>query len=325
MGPWRLLPLLVALLLTACHVPAGPYRPPDPAASAGLVHTPAPATNQTQAASGQHTRRELYRVLLILPEGGLREGENPLRLRLLSREGQPLPGAVLRLELWLPAEALDGPRCQVEELETGLYRVNGLSMPMAGDWMLTLNINHGGREDWAVYQLPVSPPRLAPRPAPAPVVASAPPGPAPAASSKATKSAPAAAKPAPPVKTGARHAATPDLAAARNTDKGIYQVSYQSDPSRPAVKKALTWRIKVKTHKGKKSKDVSDAVVRLSARPAQGGAKKAALGPVRAKALGRGVYQVSNLTLNSPGLWLVSLDINGRQGRDRVHFNLRLD
>lgn len=318
MGPWRLLPLLASLLLAACHVPAGPDRPPDPAASAGLVHTPAPASNQTQTASGQHTRRELYRVLLLLPETGLRQGDNPLRLRLLNRDGNPLPGAVVRLDLWLPAIAVDGPSCQVEEIETGLYRVAGLRLPAPGDWMLTVNITHGGREDWAVYQLPVAPPQLAVSP-PAP----APPRGAPGAQTPAP-AAPPAAKGA-PLKSAGRTPAGPDLSTSRHSDKGLYQVSYQSNPAHPALKKPVTWRIGVKTKARKgKSSPVTDARVNVSAQRAQAGAKTE-VGPLSAKALGKGNYEVGGLRFAAPGLWQVNVEILGRKGKDRVSFNLQVD
>lgn len=316
MGPWRFLPLIASLLLAACHVPAGPDRAPDPAATAGLVHTPAPASNQTQAASGQATRRELYRVHLLLPEAGLRQGDNPLRLRLLSRHGQPLPGAVVRLEFWLPTEAHDGPRCQVEEVETGLYQVNGLRLAQAGDWMLTLTVSHGGREDWTVYQLPVAPPQLAVAPpAPAPPRPALAPAPAPAGKPVPAKAA---------AKTEGKSPAGPDLSTARTSDKGLFLVSYQSKPARPAVKQAATWRITIKARKGKKAGNVGDAVVNLSARPAQG-AGQPGFGPLPAKSLGKGVYQAGGLKFAAPGLWLVVLDVNSRQGRDRVSFHLRLD
>lgn len=317
MGPWRLLPLLASLLLAACHVPAGPDRLPDPAASAGLVHTPAPASNQTQAASGQPTRRELYRVHLLLPEGGLRQGDNPLRLRLLGRTGQPLPGALVRLEFWLPAKALEGPNCQVEEIETGLYQVGGLRVATTGDWMLTVNVTHGGREDWAVYQLPVAPRQLGAPPAPAP------PRPAPGAAPPAPAAGKAVQAKVVAVKSQGASLAGPDLSTTKPSEKGLYQVSYQSSPAKPAVKKAVTWQIKLKARKGKSGK-AADARLSLSALRPQAGAKTE-VGPLPAKSLGKGSYQVSGLKFAAPGLWRVVLEIHGRQGKDRVSFHLQLD
>ena len=310
-GAWRRLAMLAAMVVVAVGC-AGidPAAEPDPAAFAGLVHTPAPAANLTRTAAAQPTRRDLYRLDLLLPEGGrLTLGDNPMQLRVLDRRGDTVGGAAVNLQLWLPAQALDGPTCRVRETEAGLYQVSGLNLSTPGDWMLTVTINRSGREDWAIYEVPVTAPApvksLAPIPAPAP----------PRPPAGAVVKTPAQAKPvdSPPAKL--------NLARSRASDKGLYKVTYLSRPALPKPNQALAWRIRLLTAAGRQ---VDGAKLRLSAaRPP--GPTQPAPGRLSVQAQGRGNYLVEGLRLPSKGWWRITVEIAGRPGADRVDFNLVLE
>ncbi|MCA1905845.1 MAG: hypothetical protein LDL11_04545, partial [Desulfarculus sp.] len=193
--------LCLAVLAAGC-VGVNPPEP-DPAARASLVHTPSPASNLTRNAAAQPTRNDYFRVQLLFPESGcLVIGDNPALVRVMDRWGDTVGGAVVKLQLWLPSQALDGPACQVREIEAGLYQVNGLSISQPGEWMLTLTINRSGREDWAIWELTVAEPEKS--------RAAARPGSVAPSATKATPPAPPAPTKPAPAKTAPVKATAPE-------------------------------------------------------------------------------------------------------------------
>ncbi len=313
-GVW----LWLLALLTGC---AGLGTPPDdPAARATLVHTPAPASNLTRTAAAQPTRNDYFRVHLLLPEGGrLALGDNPVQIRVLNRRGDSVDGASVRLQLWLPSLAREGPACLVRETEAGLYQVSGLNLSQPGDWMLTVTINRSGREDWAVYELPVE----APPPTPAQTSAlspAAPVGKGPTVNS-ATRSAPPPAAPAPAKAQAAAVAPTPaklSLARSRASDRRLYKVSYHSQPAQARPRKPVAWRVTLLTKAGRPVEGAKLSL-RLS-RPSE--ASEKGLLQLTAKGQGKGRYLVEGLRFPDKGWWRVSLEISSQRGRDRVDFHL---
>lgn len=314
--------LCLMVLATGC---AGLNAPePDPTARASLVHTPAPASNLTRTAAAQPTRNDYFRVHLLLPEGGrLALGDNSMQIRVMNRRGDSVDGAAVSLQLWLPSLAQEGPACRVRETEAGLYQVSGLNLSQPGDWMLTVTINRSGREDWAVYELPVEGPPPTPALASPPAATSPPGGP-----SLAVKSAPLPAPPrATPVKAKAQAPATNrppaglDLARSRFSEKRLYQVSYHSRPAQAKPRQPVAWRLTLLTKAGR---PVTGAKVNLRLSRPPEGPEKGALQLV-AKGQGKGRYLVEGLRFPDKGWWRVSLDIASQRGKDRVDFNLVLE
>lgn len=313
--------LWLLVLLTGCVPVNAP--PPDPAARASLVHTPAPLSNLTLTAAAQPTRNDFFRVHLLLPEGGrLAPGDNPMQVRVLDRWGDTVGGAVVRLQFWLPSQALEGPACAVRETEAGLYQVSGLNLSQPGDWMLTVTINRSGREDWAIYQLPVEGPLPALASAPPPV-ASPPEAQSPPRKS-ATRAAPAPAAPD-KAKAATKGANLPpaklSLARSRASDKRLYKVRYHSQPAQAKPRKPVAWRVTLLTKSGR---PVDGAKLNLSlSRPPEG--PERGILQLAAKGQGKGRYLVEGLRFPDKGWWRVSLDISSQRGKDRVDFNLVLE
>lgn len=315
--------LCLMVLAAGC---AGVNPPePDPAARASLVHTPSPISNLTRTAAAQPTRNDYFRVQLLFPESGcLVMGDNPALVRVMDRWGDTVGGAVVKLQLWLPSQALDGPACQVRESEAGIYHVTGLSISQPGEWMLTLTINRSGREDWAIWELTVAEPdktRATARPnSPTPSTAKANPS-TPLAPTK-----PTLAK-AVPVKAAPVKAASPEppsaqlnLATSRASDKRLYKVAYLSKPEPAKPNQPVTWRVTLLTKDGR---PVSGAKLSLSlSRPPEG--PQRGMARLVAKDQGKGHYLVEGLRFPGKGWWQVGLDISGKKGKDRVDFNLVL-
>lgn len=313
--------LWLLVWLTGCAQITSPA--PDPAAHAGLVHTPAPLSNLTRTAAAQPTRNDYFRIHLLLPEGGrLAPGDNPMLVRVLDRWGDTVGGAVVKLQLWLPSQALDGPACSVRETEAGLYQVNGLNISQPGDWTLTVTVNRSGREDWVIYELPVEGPATPPALADAPAAAAPPPEAKAPAVKSAARSTPA---PSAPAKTKTKAANLPpaklNLARSRASDKRLYKVSYHSQPAHAKPRKPVAWRVTLLTKSGRPV-DGAKLNLRLS-RPPDG--PERGILQLAAKTQGKGRYLVEGLRFPDKGWWRVSLDISGKRGKDRVDFNLVLE
>ncbi len=311
------------LCLVALGAGCAGLNPPaasDPAAHATLVHTPAPASNLTRTAAAQPTRKDFFRVHLLLPEGGrLVTGDNPVQVRVFDRWGDTVGGASVKLQFWLPTLAMDGPPCRVRETDAGLYQVSGVNLPQTGDWMLTVTVNRSGREDWAVYELPVGEPAPAKIAAPKPALSAPAPARTPNPAESRRQPAAAAAKPSP--SAPAQPTAKLNLSRSRASAKGTYKVAYLPKPANAKPNQALTWRVTLHTKSGR---PVTGAKLRLSlSRPPDG--PERAVARLAAKDQGQGYYQVEGLRIPDKGWWRVSLDISGKRGNDRVEFNLVLE
>jgi hypothetical protein len=98
------------------------------------------------------TEEGRYRAKLEIDGGALRMGVNQLTLELRDPGERPVSGAAIRLEPWMPLHghgAAVAPT--VKEPREGVYRLEGIDLPMPGVWELRFEITVGSTRDRAVF------------------------------------------------------------------------------------------------------------------------------------------------------------------------------
>lgn len=83
------------------------------------------------------------------------KGINHMRIELTDERGEPVVGAVLTVEPWMPAHGHGTTVVGAQELADGIYEVDDLYFNMGGHWEVRLHMSAGEQQDRAMlpYQV----------------------------------------------------------------------------------------------------------------------------------------------------------------------------
>ncbi|MCL5024693.1 MAG: FixH family protein [Nitrospirae bacterium] len=108
---------------------------------------------------GIDTEQGFYSVDVQFAASTVKVGKNTLKVGINDRGSRKPLEKKLTMEAipWMPAhEHGTSDIAQVRYLGNGQYLVEGLSFTMPGDWEVYLRIRDGGKEDTAVFHVPVA-------------------------------------------------------------------------------------------------------------------------------------------------------------------------
>ncbi len=149
--------VLIAAGLVACSKEnSGGQAEAD---KAGAVNKEAAATvAQTNSLSDTlASRNGNYRAVFVADAFPAVVGENQVMLDLLDSAGNPVEGAGLSVEPWMPAHNHGSDQEPgFEEVGGGTYRISGISYTMPGLWELRIHVKAAnGEDDFVVgYDVP---------------------------------------------------------------------------------------------------------------------------------------------------------------------------
>ena len=226
-------------------------------------------------------------------EGGeLKEGANKAEIVIHDRDDKDVKGAKVTITPWMPGMGHGVPETPVIKEKEGLfgsrYLVENLMINMGGHWEILVEVEKDGVKDGAVFDFPG------------------------VGGMGGMKHGMATAKQERPARL--------DLSTTLASEKKIYTVSWESDPSPPPMNRIHTWKVKVT--------DAGGAPVKGSMVMIDGDMPEHGHGlPTEPESAGEsepGVYLVEGMKFSMPGWWVVTFHIKGPAGEDRVTFNLDL-
>lgn len=148
--------VLFILILTACTPIAGdPPSAIDPMTDGEMDMSTMDMTAGTMAADGVDpvtSESGLFRITALSQMNPVMINEiHDWTLRIETVDGEPVSGATIRVDGGMPAHDHGLPTAPqvTEELEPGLYLLEGVRFNMGGAWVLDLEIDAGDLSDTA--------------------------------------------------------------------------------------------------------------------------------------------------------------------------------
>jgi plastocyanin len=110
------------------------------------------APRNVVASSALPTEEGLFTVLLTPGADNFTVGENSAELTLTDKDGARVEGAAIDLIPWMPLHGHGiSARPTAQDMGDGVYRLEGIALPMAGLWELRLTITLGETSDLFNY------------------------------------------------------------------------------------------------------------------------------------------------------------------------------
>jgi hypothetical protein len=229
------------------------------------------------------TEKGLFSIEMIVKEE-LQTGVNAVEIIVHDASDKDVVGAEISAVPWMPAMGHGvSQKPTVTERGGGLYRVGDIIFIMGGHWELRIKVKKDDTEDLAVFDFPE-------------------------------------------VAAYHTHALTApaqkdiDTEATRTSARGLFVVSYTSEPSQIPLNKIHAWKITVSNPDGK---PVSGARISLSGDMPEHG-HGLPTQPEVTQEIEKGAYLVEGMKFSMPGWWVVMFTIKADGMEDTVTFNLLL-
>jgi hypothetical protein len=137
---------LAGLVLALAQVPEAHSVDDLPAATRSvLVAAEATPCSPTTPAGQPGIPVESNGVVITLGTGELSSGSNSLEAAVETADQDPVEGAMVFVTIQMPAMNHGISGYPAEELGEGRYRARNLSMGMAGEWIVTVEVIRQGR------------------------------------------------------------------------------------------------------------------------------------------------------------------------------------
>lgn len=111
-----------------------------------------------------------------------------------------------------------------------------------------------------------------------------------------------------------------DYATTRNTEQGLYTISYTADLGSVPVNQIQSWTLHVETADGQ---PVENATITVDGDMPQHG-HGLPTRPQVTRYLGNGDYKVEGLKFHMPGWWVMDFGVTANGQQDQVRFNMML-
>jgi hypothetical protein len=140
---------LLLILIQAGHVqgrllaPGGPHSDRGPDVAAGSVLASPCATSEAVARPGDDVTSN--GLVLSLTAGDFRIGAETVEVNARTTDGNPVSGAVVVVTIRMPAMDHGVSAYPAREIADGRYRAHDVSLGMAGDWEITVQVIRQGR------------------------------------------------------------------------------------------------------------------------------------------------------------------------------------
>ena len=233
---------------------------------------------------------ERFSVEMAVEGEKLKVGVNKAEIYVHNDNNRDLKGVKLTLEPWMPGMGHGVSEKPVITEKAGFfgsrYLVVYLMINMGGDWEVRVDIEKDGIRDKAVLKFPD------------------------VGGKGGMKMA----------DDSMKMPADLDLAATRQSEKGIFAATWGSAPSPPPLNNIHSWTLTLKDQGGR---PVTDAVIGVDGDMPQHG-HGLPTEPEVADETAPGVYLVEGMKFSMQGWWTVSFDIEAGGKKDSVTFNIML-
>lgn len=235
----------------------------------------------------QKTSGEQFSVEMVLPAEGFTVGNNTVDLIFHNRRDEDVAQAVVSV-----AQSMDMPGHSNMPISTiierggGLYTVDNLNLPMAGQWNLLVKINKNGVMGETTFPITVH-----------------------------NKGESAGMN-----EHSNLDPTTLNVSTTVHSLNNLFEVSYHPMVQKITLNTMHAWKVTVKNQAGM---PVTGAKFTISGgMPAHGHGLPTK--PAMTKELGNGVYLIEGLRFSMPGVWTIHFDISTADNHDTAQFNLLL-
>ena len=228
------------------------------------------------------SKQGLYSVEMVVKDERLKVGKNRVSIIVHDRNDRDVPGASLLIQPWMPemGHGIDIEPA-IEEKGGGLYEISNLVLTMPGHWEIRVQISKDGVTDIAVFDFPqVGKPMM--------------------------------------MHHQMRRPEKIDTTTVRQSEKGIYKVSYVPEIVPIRVNTLHAWTVEIRTRDGL---PVTGAQIQVEGdMPEHGHGMPTE--PQVVQELPGGKYIVDGMKFQMPGWWVIKMHINSPEGKDTVVFQL---